>query len=167
MSEARLEQHYESLMRFATRRLGSSEAAADLVQDVYLRSAAMPPEQARNAKSYLFTIASRLIIDQWRRKRRLSRADANDFELERAADKAPDAEASVLSREELRVLMHAIDALPPRTRMVFRLHRFEELSYAEIAEKLAISKNTVMVHMVNALTQLRAVMQDHRRPANG
>jgi RNA polymerase sigma-70 factor (ECF subfamily) len=163
MSDVPLEQHYQALLRFAARRLRSREAAADLVQDAYLRVAALPANTVLiNPKAYLFGVAARLVVDHWRSKRGGREQGAEPAALEAAADPAPDAEAEVLSREELEVLLAAIDALPPRAREVFRLHRFEGLSYAEIAERLGIAKNTVMVHIMSALAHLRAALRQHR-----
>jgi len=64
------------------------------------------------------------------------------------------------------VLAAAVEALPPRTREVFRLHKYEGLSYSDIAEQLGIAKNTVMVHMVKALGLCREAMKKHRDEAN-
>ena len=55
----------------------------------------------------------------------------------------------------------AINELPPRCCEVFRLSRTEQLSYAEIAEQLGISKNTVETQMVNALRQLRSQLKEY------
>jgi len=44
--------------------------------------------------------------------------------------------------------------LPPRTRQVFLLVKVEGLTYAETAERLGIARNTVMVHIVNAMAKL-------------
>lgn len=49
----------------------------------------------------------------------------------------------------------AIAQLPPMAAKVFRLHYIEKFSYAEIAEQLQISVNTVGNHMARALKGLR------------
>lgn len=49
----------------------------------------------------------------------------------------------------------AMDSLPPMTGHVFRMHYLEQQSYAEIAEQLGISTNTVSNHMTKALKRLR------------
>ena len=45
--------------------------------------------------------------------------------------------------------------LPERTRVVFLLHRFEELKYAEIARRLEISVSSVEKHMMEAMRQIK------------
>ena len=49
----------------------------------------------------------------------------------------------------------AIAQLPPMAAKVFRLHYIEKLSYAEIADQLQISVNTVSNHVARALKGLR------------
>ncbi len=55
----------------------------------------------------------------------------------------------------------AIEALPEERRAVFRLSRFDNLSYKEIAEKKGISINTVRYHIKNALASLREDLKDY------
>lgn len=162
MSEARLEQHYDALLRFASRRLRSREAAIDLVQDAYVRVAAMPSKTVLlNPRAYLFGVVAHLIADHWRDRLRHPATLRQIEGLHAVRDETPDAEARALSREELALVFCAIDALPPRAQAVFRLHRFEGLTYAEIAVRLGIAKNTVMVHMMTALAQLRIALREY------
>ena len=51
-------------------------------------------------------------------------------------------------------IMKAIDRLPEECRRVFRMSRFEERKYEEIARQLEISVNTVKYHIKRALTLL-------------
>ena len=57
-------------------------------------------------------------------------------------------------------LRAALTELPPRCREVLILHKFEGLSYAEIAAKLGIAKNTVTVHLAKAMRLLRRGMRE-------
>ncbi len=56
-------------------------------------------------------------------------------------------------------IQNAVEKLPEKCRQVFVLSRFEELKYAEIADKLGISINTVENHMGKALKLLRAELK--------
>ena len=50
--------------------------------------------------------------------------------------------------------MQDILALPERTRDVFMLHRFEQMSYPEIARAFGISVSAVEKHIIKALRRL-------------
>lgn len=156
------------LRQFLRRRVTSPEVAADLAQEAFfrlLRSGQEPDaaaNSARDARAYLFSIAANLAIDH---RRQVRRQQTDPVEIEAIAafpDPRPSAERSSLSREELRVLAEAVASLPPRGREVFRLHKIEGLSYAEIAARLGIAKNTVIVHMVRALEHCRRALAAHR-----
>lgn len=158
-----IERHWDEVAAFLTRRLGDPAAAADLTQETYLRAATLPANTALlNPRAWLFATARNLLVDHARRARVRHAVNADGGDMELCADRQPRADAVLLLREELVVLERAVDALPPRTREVFRLHKFEGASYDEIAARLGIAKNTVMVHMVKALGQLRQTMRDHR-----
>jgi RNA polymerase sigma-70 factor (ECF subfamily) len=51
-------------------------------------------------------------------------------------------------------VLKAVEALPPQCRRVFRLHKFDGLSHAEVAEKLGISRSAVEKHISAALKSL-------------
>lgn len=161
-----IEIYWDELAAFLTRRVGDPAMAADLTQEAYLRAAGLPDNTVLlNPRAWLFATARNLMVDHARRAK--LRHAASDDELASLADDGPAADAVLLAREELAVLAAAVEALPPRTREVFRLHKYEGLSYSDIAEQLGIAKNTVMVHMVKALGLCREAMKKHRDEANG
>jgi RNA polymerase sigma-70 factor (ECF subfamily) len=64
--------------------------------------------------------------------------------------------------EELRVkIEEAIHKLPPEIVETFRLSRFEELSYREIADRQGISIKTVEARISKALRILRVELKDY------
>lgn len=71
-------------------------------------------------------------------------------------DDAPSAEAVVASRERLSALVAALETLPRKTATIFRMHKFDGLSYAEVAVRLGISRSSVEKHMMDALRILAA-----------
>lgn len=67
-----------------------------------------------------------------------------------------------IAKNELEMQIElAIDSLPVRCREVFKLSRYEHMSYAEIADSLNISVNTVETHIVKALRILRESLKDY------
>jgi len=154
----------EDLQRYFQRRLASREIAADLTQETFLRllrSGQVP--ELRQPRAFLFHAASNLLADHYRQAAGRSLKDISDAEWAEHPDPSPSPEATVLSREEFEILQQAIAGLPPRGREVLTLHKFDGLSYSEIAERLGISKNTVIVHMVRALATCRARINEYRR----
>lgn len=156
------------LRQFLRRRVASPEIAADLAQEAFfrlLRSDHLPDgtaHAARDARAYLFSIAANLAIDHRRQARRQQTDPVDLAAIEAFPDPQPSAERSSLSREELRILAAAVETLPPRGRQIFLMHKVDELSYAEIATRLGIAKNTVIVHMVRSLAHCRRVLAEHR-----
>jgi RNA polymerase sigma-70 factor (ECF subfamily) len=49
-----------------------------------------------------------------------------------------------------------LERLPDRVRAAFVLHRFEELSYAEIARRLGVSVSSIEKYISQALKELTA-----------
>jgi RNA polymerase sigma-70 factor (ECF subfamily) len=153
---------WDELVGYLARQLGDPSLAEQLAQEAWLRLAGLGDGVVvLDQRAYLFTIARRLVIDHWRvHAVRPAFVQAEDLELQATPEADP--EAALLSREEIAVLTRAIDALPPRTREVFRLHKSEHMSHEAIAAQLGMARNTVMVHMVKALGACRAALRAHR-----
>lgn len=60
-------------------------------------------------------------------------------------------EELLISNQNLKIISAAIDTLPPKCRLVFRLIKEEGLKYKEVAELLNISVKTVQHHLCKAL----------------
>lgn len=150
----------EDLRRFFQARLGGRSDVEDLVQELYLKVQAAPPEEIDNPPAYLYRLASNLMLD---RLRRAKRAGARETEWRRthhatvgALDVAdtPDAESAVIARQRLEKLSHALTTLSPTTQKVFRLHKFEGLTHVETAARMGISRSAVEKHVSLALNHL-------------
>ncbi|MDH4981225.1 RNA polymerase sigma factor [Hyphomicrobium sp. D-2] len=141
----------------------SAAAAADLVQDVFLRMLRSPSDEVVNPQHYLLRAAGNIAVDEYRRQKRSSTvidAHADIQDCEWVADPSPLQDVSVIAAEEFEALRSALAELPPRCREVLILHKFEGLSYAEIAAKLGIAKNTVTVHLAKAMRLLRRGLRE-------
>ncbi|MBN9146799.1 MULTISPECIES: RNA polymerase sigma factor [unclassified Nitrobacter] len=143
------------LQRLLMRQGMSRTAAADLVQEAFLRLLGAPRDDVRDLRSYLFRTTRNLSVDHARQRRRNTISNAVELD-ENIVDPAPLPDAVLISRQEFQALHAALADLPPRCREVLILHKFEGLSYAEIADRLGVAKNTVTVHMVKAVSCLKA-----------
>lgn len=139
-------------LRAIASRAGADEAE-DLAQEALLRTVEAGAKAPVDAPLHLlFRIARNAVIDRLRAKGRaaaLFRAGEAD-----AADPAANPERILIASERLRRALATIDAMPPKRREVFLLHRLEGLSYAQIARRAGISIKTVEKHMSLAMTQL-------------
>lgn len=153
----------DALARFLRARLGGAPDVEDLLQDLYLKVSAVSPEiEIRDARAFLYRLASNLLLD---RRRSALRGAARDGAWRMTShvvgayediDDAPSAEAVVASRERLSALIAALETLPRKTATIFRMHKFDGLSYAEVAARLGISRSSVEKHMMDALRILAA-----------
>ncbi|GAA0217208.1 RNA polymerase sigma-70 factor (ECF subfamily) [Brevundimonas nasdae] len=149
----------QAMTRFFQSRLGAEADVEDLVQELYLKVIALDAEQAQvqNPRAYLYRLASNLLIDRWRgwqrsRQRDTAWRDAAHVEgVTPEADGAPSPEAIVIDRDRLERIVRVVQKLPARTQSIFRLHKFDGVSHAEVAARLGISRSSVEKHMMDAL----------------
>jgi RNA polymerase sigma-70 factor (ECF subfamily) len=142
-------------------RLRSSAAAEDLVQEIYLRIAAVDPQvEMRNAAGYLYRLGSNLMLDRLRGERRSASRDHAWREshrmvagAEEVADE-PSADDVLAARQRLAAIVVVLQELPVQTQRVFRMHKFDGLSHAEVAETLGISRSAVEKHVMLVLKRL-------------
>ena len=156
---------HQPLHRRFLRHGRSAASAADLVQETFIRLLRSQTAEINDLRAYLYRVADSAESDLRRvelRARRVIEPDAAPDET--IADPCPQVETTLISREENAAISRAIMDLPPRAREVLLLHKYENLSYAEIAERLGIARNTVMVHMVRALSALRQRLTDPQQP---
>jgi RNA polymerase sigma-70 factor (ECF subfamily) len=153
-----IETYDEELRRVMFRRCGCLDTAADIVQETYQRMfAGNLWQQADNPRALLHRIAANLATDYERRRHTRNRYLENDdtVDVSLQVSDGIDPEQINLARERLDRLVVAVDSLPAKCRTVFVLRKFEELSHAEIAQRLGISRNMVEKHLRNALAALQ------------
>ncbi len=111
----------------------------------------------RSFKSFLFTIAYHLIIDQFRKN--LQSRKYEDFILHEARKNFNVVEEELEYNELHDKIEKAISNLPERRRIIFKMSRIEGLSHKEIAERLDISPETVENHINLAICSLKKVLE--------
>ncbi|KAG1248431.1 hypothetical protein G6F65_019617 [Rhizopus arrhizus] len=141
------------------RKLGNRDNAADLAQDTFLRVLANRNVEAiLRPREYLATIARGLVTDAYRRQA-IERAYLEPLAA-RPEPVAISPEARAIVLETVLAIDRMLDELGPRTRAIFLLVQFEELTYAQAGAKLGVSVTTIKKHMVRALTQCLLLAAD-------
>jgi RNA polymerase sigma-70 factor (ECF subfamily) len=147
------------LFRFVRGQFLTHQEAEDVVQDSYARFCAIEnPWAVGSMKAFLFTTARNLVIDLKRRKR--VRFNYQELESCDDSDEHSSAEPDIDRERQLARLKVVVDALPPRCREVFLLHRYQQRSHREIAEMLGISVHAVEKHVVRALKRCQNAMRE-------
>lgn len=106
----------------------------------------------RDQENYFKRILRNLRIDG---ARRASRDAVLDEDM---ADPQPGPDRAAQARLELAKAAKTIETLPPRCRTAFELHRFGNLSYAEIAQRMGISISMVEKHIAEAVLRLATAL---------
>ncbi len=155
------------LIAYLQRKTRGDADAEDLVQEAFVRfHRAGHDLGAADARPLLFVIARNLQLDRWkaagRETARRSPHDINDLVdgPQAIASETPDAEDGLIRRQNLAAAAAVIRALPPKTRDAFLLHRFENLTYRQIAGRLGVSVSMVEKHIAEALRQLKKSRDD-------
>src|SRR3982750_3069646 len=158
--------YVDSLYGTALRLTRRPADAEDLVQDTYLKAfrSAAQFQRGTNLKAWLFTI----LHNTFRNMLRHDGRSPIDVDSE-YVDQAPANAATEHSPEELLTratldvdLQAALDALPDAFRQAVWLRDVEELTYAEIAEVLAVPIGTVMSRISRGRRALYERMQAAR-----
>jgi RNA polymerase sigma-70 factor (ECF subfamily) len=158
--------HLDSLYGTALRLTRRPQDAEDLVQDTYLKAFRASHQFTRgtNLKAWLFTILHNTFRNMRRHVGR-SPIDVDSEAVDRAADgaSAEQSPEQILSRATLDAdLQAALDALPDAFRQAVWLRDVEELSYAEIAQVLAVPIGTVMSRISRGRRALFEALQARR-----
>ena len=137
----------DNLYRFALKSLRDEDQAKDIVQESFLRlwenrEAVLDGKE----KSYLFTIAYRLIIDQVRHIRRYTTDDT----LQRRPDEGNRGYSGAGE-----VVQRYLDQLPEIQRTLILLRDYEGYSYQEMADMTSLSVAQVKVYIFRARMALK------------
>lgn len=153
--------YYERLCNYANTFVNDMDEAEEMVQSTFLTLW----EKRENigihtsVKSYLYQAVHNQSLNKI--KHLQVRQAHSDYIKQQAAAGSFDVNQNFLSEELEQQINAAIETLPTQCQTVFRLSRFENLSYAEIAEYLDLSVKTIENHMGKALRILREQLKDY------
>jgi RNA polymerase sigma factor (sigma-70 family) len=154
-----LETYIPVLRRYFSKRVAAGEIE-DHIQEVFVRMQTHGDDSPiEHLDRYLFTVAASVLTDLARRRTVRHVTDHESLREIHFPTEELTPERVLLGREALDGVVEAIAALPARTRDVFVLHRFEEMSCANIAQQLGMSISAVEKHIMKALRVLHARLE--------
>ena len=153
-----VERHAGAIARFA-RSVGARGDVQEIVQDTFVRAFGSLDgfRGDSSLRTWLFTIARRLLLDLRRSERRRGeQVEVQDSDVVTEYDSLD----SVVA-EETRIRMQAaIDRLSRTQREVFLLRVSEGLSYKEIAEVADTTEGAARVHYHNAMRAIKEFLHE-------
>lgn len=153
--------YYPTLCEFVATRVGSHEAAVELVQEMFIRiwERRITLDPLRPINRYLYRAARNRALDHLKHQRAQVRLSGTLRSIPPSRPATP--EESLRLNEISEAVRHAVEQLPERRREIFLLSRECELSYAQIADLLEISVKTVETQMGRALKALRSALSSY------
>jgi len=132
------------------------DEAKDLAQRTFVRALEGLEgfRQRARFRTWLYRIAVNLAKNHLRdRKPRVAVDDD-------VAAVPPVGDAHLRSAEERTRLLRAVDALPPKQRLILELRVYEELSFREVGEIAGCSENAAKVNFHHAVKRLKEALHD-------
>ncbi|MEM9227926.1 MAG: sigma-70 family RNA polymerase sigma factor [Verrucomicrobiota bacterium] len=153
-----IEKWQKPLVNFFYRSLGSVEQSEDLAQMVFIRVYRAAADYQPRAKfsTYLFHIARRLLINEYRRQSRKPLEAVDPAEL---GGSTPGRDKLALMEIE-EAFTQALENLPENQRTAILLLKQQGLSYEEIAQSMEASETAVKSWIHRARQKLKAELKD-------
>jgi len=153
-----VERHASAVARFA-RSVGAHDDVQDIVQDTFVRAFGSLDSFRGDSslRTWLFTIARRLLLDLRRSERRRGeQVEVQDTDAITEYDSLD----TVVADETRARMQGAIGRLSKTQREVFLLRVSEGLSYKEIADVAGTTEGAARVHYHNAMRAIKEFLHE-------
>jgi RNA polymerase sigma-70 factor (family 1) len=153
-------QQYVNLYRYAFSFLGDKEPAEEVVQDVFLKiwigRHKLPV--IKNGQVYLYVAVKNACLNNIRdqNSKQLNKEYVNDayyFQL------IADPSQLLISKQLHNNILRAVDGLPTKCKMIFKMVKEDGLSCNEVAQILELSPKTVFAQLAIALKKLESTLK--------
>jgi RNA polymerase sigma-70 factor (family 1) len=156
---------YPSLVSFAASIIRSKEVSEEIVSDVFLKiwEKRQKLDKVENLSFYLFTAVKNRCLNQLQDQKNRASLEISDAVIE-FKSLYHDPEQRLISAETIKEIQKAVQDLPPRCRMIFKLVKEEGFRYKEVAELMQLSVKTVENQMSLAFKKIgSAVKLQHQQ----
>jgi RNA polymerase sigma-70 factor (family 1) len=159
--EMLFKKHYDPLCRFALSYLQDPDDAEETVQGVFIGfwEKRQTIQVETSLKAYLYRSVRNACLNEIKRAK-VRKLHADSLMVEGEPQSQPSDHLAI--RQELEEkIQEALQALPEQCRLIFKMSRFEELKYKEIADQLNLSIKTVENQMGKALKIMRTQLKEY------
>jgi RNA polymerase sigma-70 factor (ECF subfamily) len=146
--------HSRAMVNFAYRFVRSREVAEELAQEIFIRLHDAAPSYRVEARftTWLYRIATNVCLNEVRRPHYRAphrsietggrdEGEGRPLDLEDTRMEGPD--RALERKSVLEALRAELDRLPDKQRVAFLLNKYQELSYAEVAEVMRTTEKAV------------------------
>ncbi|HLF64613.1 MAG TPA: RNA polymerase sigma-70 factor [Saprospiraceae bacterium] len=153
-------QHFPALVKVAANITGETAQAKDVVQNTFVQLWAK--RETLQIEVAIYPYLRRMVIHEvLAMQRKTERRTALWQKQKTTKTFHTDVEDALHEKEMQAAIRTAINALPERCSEIFKLSRYNEMTYAEIAEALDLSVKTVENQMGKALKILRETLSGY------
>jgi len=154
--------YHTRLINLAMIFLTQFNQAEDVVSDVLYKLLLRRSELLNidNFEGYLFKMVKNHALNALKFKKNKTNIVIDDIQDHVTTDFI-DADKKLMNDDLKRLLNQAVQMLPPKRRLVFKMIKDEGMSYKETAEILELSQRTVEVHLKLAIQNLREVLDSY------
>lgn len=155
--ETLFEKYYDRYFSFACALLHDTDAAEDVLQNVFLKIwlGRDRLDENRSIENYLLVSVRNEIFDWLRLKYNQTVIHEETVEKE---DVSADIEASLAWAETSDKMDQIIRSMPPQRQRIFMMSRYCNMSSKDIADTLGLSVRTVERHIYLALKDLKSII---------
>ncbi len=153
--------YYQSLCNYACGILKDMDDAEEVVQSIFLKFWEQRESIEINVslKSYLYRAVHNTCLN---RLKHLKIQEVHKLYVGNYYEENHDSATEMMDKTDLESrISNALEKLPEQCRLIFKMSRFEELKYQEIADILGLSIKTIENQIGKALKIMRAELADY------
>jgi RNA polymerase sigma-70 factor (ECF subfamily) len=159
--ESVFKEYFNPLVNFVNKYLNNFENSREVVQMTFVKLWANRSnlEVKTSLKSYLYQTTKNTMIDFIRKNKKILNAQEieNSIVTELIDDQNQNLDPYIIRN----AVEKSLKNLKPKAREIFELHKFEGLTYEEIAEYMKISKRSVEDNMSKIMMFLKEELKNH------
>jgi len=147
--------YYTPLLKFAQSLLDNRQSAEEVVSDVMMKiwekRKSLP--SITNLRVYLYVSTKNTALNYLSKQKKVDILSLEHLNLDFPCT-SPNPEELMITAEMMRRINNAVNSLPPRCKLVFKLVKEDGLQYKEVAEILNISVKTIDNQLAIALRKI-------------
>lgn len=133
------------------------ELLSDVFYTIWENRQALP--DVENFNAYIYKIAKFKALNHLR-ENKISTIDIDEIPIDLFNYTTTTAEDEYISKEIVAAINAAIENLPPKCKLAFKLVREDKMKYKDAAEHLDISVKTLEIHLASAMKKIRDKLSD-------